>query len=239
MHYYEHHIGDYQKKTAHLSLTEHGAYCLMMQLFYATEKPLPTGKALYRLLRAESKADRAAVDVVVREFWTEGEGGLTNKRATAEVAGYREFIEKQRAAGKASASRRGNGGSTGVEPDPPPDPPPNGNGGSTSAQPALQPNSNHRSTSVTTVVQPALQPPIPTPDQNPDPDLVFKSHTHSEVSSSVRAQTAEETAEKGSVCGTFTKIGGEPKPPSGPAKPIPSTAEVMEELRREHRRAGK
>jgi uncharacterized protein YdaU (DUF1376 family) len=78
-------IGDYQRDTGHLSIAEHGAYLLMLQHFYATERPLPTGKALHRLLRAETKVDRDAIDAVVRQFWSEGDGGLVNKRAQLEI----------------------------------------------------------------------------------------------------------------------------------------------------------
>lgn len=106
MNYYEHHIGDYQKKTAHLSLVEHGVYFLMMQAFYATEKPLPEGKVLYRIVRAESKAERSAVDTIVRQFWRKTPDGLTNKRAKEHLDEYREFLDKQRASGRAGADKR-------------------------------------------------------------------------------------------------------------------------------------
>lgn len=46
MNFFKLYIGDYQRDTAHLSVTEHGAYLLMLQHYYATEKPLPPGKAL-------------------------------------------------------------------------------------------------------------------------------------------------------------------------------------------------
>lgn len=78
-------IGDYQRDTGHLSIAEHGAYLLMLQHFYATEKPLPTGKALHRLLRAESKAEREAIDAVVAAFWIDEGVGLVNRRALDEI----------------------------------------------------------------------------------------------------------------------------------------------------------
>src|SRR5690606_789545 len=78
-------IGDYQRDTAHLSMAEHGAYVLMLQIYYATEKPLPTGKALHRMLRAQDKAERDAVDTVAKEFWTETDDGLVNERANEEI----------------------------------------------------------------------------------------------------------------------------------------------------------
>lgn len=85
MNFFKLYIGDYQRDTAHLSVTEHGAYMLMLQLFYATEKPLPTGKVLHRMLRADGPADRAAIDEVARQFWVETDAGLVNDRAAIEI----------------------------------------------------------------------------------------------------------------------------------------------------------
>lgn len=78
-------IGDYQRDTGHLSIAEHGAYLLMLQHYYATEKPLPTGKALHRLLRAETKADRDAIDAIAAQFWTLTDAGLVNQRGAEEI----------------------------------------------------------------------------------------------------------------------------------------------------------
>jgi uncharacterized protein YdaU (DUF1376 family) len=100
LNYFELHIGDYQRKTAHLTLAEHGAYSLMLQTFYATERPLPKDrKVLYRLLRADSAAERKAVDVVATEFWPEGPTGLVNKRAQEVLDAYHAWVEKQRSNG--------------------------------------------------------------------------------------------------------------------------------------------
>lgn len=79
-------MGDYQRDTGALSIAEHGAYFLMLQYHYATEKPLPKGKDLYRLLRCESKADRDAVDAIAERFWEETETGWVNNRAMKEMA---------------------------------------------------------------------------------------------------------------------------------------------------------
>jgi uncharacterized protein YdaU (DUF1376 family) len=78
-------IGDYQRDTAHLSVTEHGAYMLMLQHYYATEKPLPVGKALHRMLRAQDKEEREAIDSVAAQFWTTTDAGLVNERADREL----------------------------------------------------------------------------------------------------------------------------------------------------------
>ena len=86
MNYFKLYMGDYQRDTGALSISEHGAYFLMLQYHYATEKPLPKGKDLYRLLRCESKADRNAVDSVVSRYWSETPVGLINGRSTKEIA---------------------------------------------------------------------------------------------------------------------------------------------------------
>lgn len=86
MNFFKLYMGDYQRDTGALSIAEHGAYFLMLQYHYATEKPLPLGKDLYRLLRCSSKIDREAVDSVAKQFWQETIGGWTNKRALDEMS---------------------------------------------------------------------------------------------------------------------------------------------------------
>lgn len=85
MNFFKLYIGDYQRDTAHLSVTEHGAFLLMLQHYYATEKPLPTGKALHRMLRAQDKQEREAIDAVAKQFWTVTTEGLVNERADQEI----------------------------------------------------------------------------------------------------------------------------------------------------------
>lgn len=86
MNFFKLYIGDYQRDTAHLSVTEHGAYLLMLQHYYATEKPLPIGKALHRMLRAQDRVEREAIDAVAAAFWVATDGGLVNTRADEEIA---------------------------------------------------------------------------------------------------------------------------------------------------------
>jgi uncharacterized protein YdaU (DUF1376 family) len=78
-------IGDYMRDTGTLTVAEHGAYVLMLLHHYGTERPLPQGRELHRLLRAESKADREAIDSVVKRFWQVTEEGLVNNRAGKEM----------------------------------------------------------------------------------------------------------------------------------------------------------
>lgn len=70
MNFYKRFIGDYQRDTGHLTMIEHGAFSLLLDTFYATGRPLPVEKrALFRLIRAEDEAERAAVDSVLLQFW--------------------------------------------------------------------------------------------------------------------------------------------------------------------------
>lgn len=70
MNFYKHFVGDYARGTGDLSIIEHGAYRLMLDHFYGTSRPLPADKkALYRLLRAESGAERKAIDNVSVRFF--------------------------------------------------------------------------------------------------------------------------------------------------------------------------
>lgn len=84
--FYKHFIGDFQRDTSHLSLTERGAYRSLLDHHYATEKPLPKDvDALCRIVGAVSKADRQAVAAVIPQFWTETADGWINARAQVEM----------------------------------------------------------------------------------------------------------------------------------------------------------
>ena len=84
--WYKRHIGDYQRKTGHLSMLEHGAYTLALDAFYVTGAPLPRdAKRLFRLLRIVTQLERRAVLKVLAEFWEETPQGYVNKRAAEEL----------------------------------------------------------------------------------------------------------------------------------------------------------
>lgn len=103
MNFFKLYMGDYQRDTAHLSLAEHGAYLLMLQHFYSTERPLPTGTALHRMLRAQSKVERDAIDSVATQFWAKTPEGLVNQRAETEI----RKSDHQRAINREIGSRGG------------------------------------------------------------------------------------------------------------------------------------
>lgn len=91
MNYYEHHIGDYLKDTAHLSMIEDAAYRRLIDVYYTRETPLPTDrKAAQKLARAQSKEERAAVDYVLDEFFELREDGWYRSRCDEEIGKERK-----------------------------------------------------------------------------------------------------------------------------------------------------
>lgn len=69
--WYPFYVGDYARKTAHLSMLEHGAYRLLLDHYYATGEPLPDDNAkLYRICRARTPSERQSVLSTVAEFFT-------------------------------------------------------------------------------------------------------------------------------------------------------------------------
>ena len=108
MNYYRRYVGDYMRDTMHLSMTEHGAYNLLLDATYATEKPLPEHyEALYRVCRAMSRAEQDAVKSVADQFFPIGVDGLRhNPRADREIGMAQSTIDKQRESGVNSAAKR-------------------------------------------------------------------------------------------------------------------------------------
>lgn len=133
MNFFKLYIGDYQRDTAHLSIAEHGAFLLMLQHYYATEKPLPAGRALHRMLRAQDKFERDAIDVVVAQFWRTTDAGLVNDRADVELAEAAPRILAAKVNGKKGGKKPkrnplgnplGSGGGTESQSSPEPEPEP-------------------------------------------------------------------------------------------------------------------
>lgn len=98
MNFYKRHLGDYARDTGHLSLIEHGAYTMLLDWSYASERPLPeTMESVFRLCRATSAAEKRAVEFVVNEFFPLVDGHRRNKRAMLEIADLLSVSETARA----------------------------------------------------------------------------------------------------------------------------------------------
>ncbi len=103
MNYYERHIGDYLKDTAHLSLLEHGIYGRLLDVYYTREGPLPAGQ-VERLIGVRSKEERAALSAVLAEFFKADGETLAHSRCDREIARYQD----KQAKAKRSAEARWN-----------------------------------------------------------------------------------------------------------------------------------
>jgi uncharacterized protein YdaU (DUF1376 family) len=107
MHYYSHHVGDYDRDTAFLSLVEHGAYGKLMRSYYATERPLPANaEYLWRICGAMTKEEKLAVSRVAERFFKLDGDVLRHKRIDKEIESFHAQLETASKAGKASAESR-------------------------------------------------------------------------------------------------------------------------------------
>lgn len=85
MNFYKHYIGDFQRDTSHLTMTQRGAYLALIQHYYATENCLPNDhQMLCRIAGAMTKIERDAVKVA-SGFFEEKPEGLWHKRIEAEL----------------------------------------------------------------------------------------------------------------------------------------------------------
>lgn len=102
MNYYNFYPGDYSRDTAHLTLIEHGAYRLLLDHQYSTEKPLPKDlEALWRICRATTLEERVAVQSVADCFFpTLDDGSRLNPRASRQIPKEQERIRIARENGK-------------------------------------------------------------------------------------------------------------------------------------------
>ena len=101
MNYYRRYVGDYLRDTSRLSILEHGAYNLLLDYYYAEEKPIPSDlDEVYRMVRALLPEERRAVDKVLFKYFKKTEDGYRNARADEEIAVAATIIETAKENGK-------------------------------------------------------------------------------------------------------------------------------------------
>ncbi len=108
-------MGDYARNAAHLSMLEHGAYTLLLDRYYTTEQPIPQDQA-YRLARATTKHEKAAVDAVLREFFKLIDGAWVNGRAGEEIKKAQARVNAARTNGSRGGRPKPNPTGTQQEP---------------------------------------------------------------------------------------------------------------------------
>lgn len=108
MNFYEHHLGDYIRDAAHLSLLEEGAYRRLIDAYYVRERELPAERPeVYKLARAVARPERKAVDYVLDTFFQLTDAGWWHKRCQEEIDRYRAKSETARLSANARWSRSG------------------------------------------------------------------------------------------------------------------------------------
>ena len=105
MNFYPHHIGDFNNATRHLTRVEQSVYRDAIELYYDIEQPLQCVDmvVLERRLLCRSDEEKAALQVVLAEFFVLKGVGYTHARCDAEIAKYRAIVSSKAKAGKASA----------------------------------------------------------------------------------------------------------------------------------------
>lgn len=102
MNFYEHHLGDYIRDTAHLTLTEEGVYRRLLDQYFIREKPLPLDfNELRKLIRARYRNDSKTLKFILSEFFVAESDGYHQKRADDTIAAYK--AKKIKAAASANA----------------------------------------------------------------------------------------------------------------------------------------
>lgn len=99
--YYDRHLGDYIKDTAHLSLLEHGVYSRLLDVYYTREGPIPDDQVA-RLIGARSKDEREALRAILEEFFELRDGAWSQDRCEREIMRYQD----KQAKAKRSADAR-------------------------------------------------------------------------------------------------------------------------------------
>ena len=108
MNYYQHHIGDFNNATRHLSLIERAIYRDLLDMYYDTEKAIDASnlERLARRLQCTTEEQQAALVYVLDEFFTLKDGVYVNSRCEREIAEYHGKRRQASEAGKASAKKR-------------------------------------------------------------------------------------------------------------------------------------
>ena len=112
--WYPRYLGDYSRKTQHLSMMEHGAYNLLLDHQYATGEPLPVVSSnarnllerCYRIAGAITEDEREAVDKVIKDFFVQTPDGFVNKKASKVIAEQRLKHQKRVAAGRSGGKQK-------------------------------------------------------------------------------------------------------------------------------------
>src|SRR5271163_3953029 len=101
LNFYRRNLGDYARDTKHLTFVEHGAYNMLLDLLYATEKPLPLDTNLSaKLIGSRSAAETRVMVKILEEYFIKTRRGWTHKRYIEELKYMKSMVSRTRENGK-------------------------------------------------------------------------------------------------------------------------------------------
>lgn len=108
MHFYQHHIGDFNNATRHLSIIERAIYRDLLDMYYEQESAIDASDLtkLQRRLLIRSTDEKQALEFVLEEFFEKQDDFYFNNRCESEIKKYQDKLETAIKAGKASAESR-------------------------------------------------------------------------------------------------------------------------------------
>ena len=99
MHYYQFHVGDYLRDTAHLTLEEDATYRRLLDFYYESESPIPDDVSL---VARKIRSSPVLVACILSEYFTQTENGHTHARVEAELKAYHDMVN----GGRKGAAKR-------------------------------------------------------------------------------------------------------------------------------------
>ena len=115
MFYFQFNIGDYASHTRNLSLLEDLAYRRLLDEYYLHEHSF-NESITYVARQIGMTEHQDSVEYILNTYFVLTDSGWSNPRADKEIAHFHSKIQQASNAGKASAERRRNIGSTTVQP---------------------------------------------------------------------------------------------------------------------------
>jgi len=107
MNYYQHHIGDFDKATRHLTRLERSIYRDLIELYYDIERPLPNDLPwICRKIIANSNDEATCVERMLNEFFNLEANEGVHSRCENEIYKYHNSTSQKAAAGRASALKK-------------------------------------------------------------------------------------------------------------------------------------
>lgn len=107
MHYYKHHIGDFNSGTVRMTQLERWFYRDLIELYYDTEKPLPKDlDRLSAMVGARTQEHREAIAAILINKFESTDEGWFHARCEAELASYRKRGEANRTNGARGGRRK-------------------------------------------------------------------------------------------------------------------------------------